>query len=68
MKYYLSMFVTLLFVLSGCALKEAPPMNYYSLHIGKMPVVQHSKYANKVLKVSYPKPLTEKLTDRIRFS
>jgi cholesterol transport system auxiliary component len=68
MKRYYGLAVTAALLLSGCALKEAPPMNYYSLTIGNIPVVQHSKYQNKVLKVSYPKPLTEKLTDRISFS
>jgi len=68
MKIYYSLLAVIALGLSGCALKETPPMNYYSLDIGKMPVVQHSKYATKVLKVSYPKPLTQKLTDRIRFS
>jgi len=54
--------------LGGCTLKEAPPLNYYSLNIGKVPFVVHSKYRSRVLKVAYPKPLTEKLTDRISFS
>jgi cholesterol transport system auxiliary component len=68
MKKYYGLAVAAVMFLSGCALKEAPPLNYYSLDIGKMPVVEHSKYRNKVLKVAYPKPLTEKLTDRISFS
>jgi cholesterol transport system auxiliary component len=67
MKNYGLAVAAALFV-SGCAMKEAPPMNYYSLKISDVPVVTHSKYRNKVLKVSYPKPLTEKLTDKISFS
>jgi cholesterol transport system auxiliary component len=68
MKRYYGLVVAAGLLLSGCALKEAPPMSYYSLNIGDVPVVEHSKYRDKVLKVAYPKPLTEKLTDKISFS
>ena len=55
-------------LISGCALKEAPPMNTYTLEVENVSVIQHSKYRNKVLKVAYPQTLKEKVTDRMRFS
>ncbi len=54
--------------LSGCALKEAPPMKQYTLNAGNVPTVQSSKYRTKVLKVSYPQTLKEKVTDKMCFS
>jgi cholesterol transport system auxiliary component len=55
-------------LLSGCAVKEAPPIKNYTLDAGSVPVVQISKYKNKVLKVSYPQTLKEKITDKMCFS
>jgi len=55
-------------LLSGCAMKEAPPMKNYTLDAGNVPVVKAGKYRTKVLKVSYPQTLKEKITDKMSFS
>ena len=66
-KRYFSM-VALLFLVSGCAMKEAPPVKTFTLDAGKVPAAAASRYANKVLKVSYPQTLKQAITDRIAFS
>jgi len=55
-------------LLSGCALKEAPPMKNYTLDAGTVSAVERGKYRDKVLKVSYPQVLKEKVTDKMSFS
>ncbi|MCB4752858.1 MAG: ABC-type transport auxiliary lipoprotein family protein [Sulfurovum sp.] len=68
MKSYYSLIVVVVLFISGCIVKEAIPMKYYTLKIGKMPIIHNSPFRDKVLKVSYPKTLTGKLTNKIAFS
>ena len=64
---YAGMIIVLL-LLSGCAMKEAAPIKIYTLNAGKVPVVSTNKYRTKVLKVSFPQTLKEKITEKMRFS
>jgi cholesterol transport system auxiliary component len=54
--------------ITGCAMKEAPPLQTYTIEIGKVAPVHAGRYRNKVLKVSFPQTLTEPLTDQMAFS
>jgi len=64
---YAGMIIVLL-LLSGCAMKEAAPIKIYTLNAGKAPVASTNKYRTKVLKVSFPQTLKEKITEKMRFS
>ncbi len=57
-----------LFLLSGCSFKEAPVMNVYSLVVPSVSPVSYGKYRNKILKVSYPVALGEKMNDNMYYS
>ncbi len=52
----------------GCALKEAAPIQTYTIDAGEVSKVNTQRYKEKVLKVSYPQTLKEKMTDRMCFS
>ena len=67
MKIFYIMLIVL-FGISGCAMKEAPPLQTYMLETYSIPSGTDSRYSNKVLKVSFPQPLTEPLTDQMAFS
>jgi cholesterol transport system auxiliary component len=54
--------------ITGCAMKEAPPLQTYTIEIGKVAPVHAGRYRKKVLKVSFPQTLTEALTDQMAFS
>ncbi|WP_294950868.1 ABC-type transport auxiliary lipoprotein family protein [Sulfurovum sp.] len=62
------MLVLSFFLLSGCSFKEAPVMKVYSLLIPHVSPVSGGEYRNKILKVSYPVGLGEKLTDGMLYS
>ena len=49
-------------------MKEAAPIKIYTLNAGKAPVASTNKYRTKVLKVSFPQTLKEKITEKMRFS
>jgi cholesterol transport system auxiliary component len=66
-KRYLGSLI-ILFIMNGCAMKEAPPLKRYTLESGEVPVLSASRYRSKVLKVSYPQTLKEKITERMSFS
>jgi len=66
MKYIIGMISILL--LAGCGFKEAPVMKEYSLVVPSVSPVLHAQYRNKILKVSYPVALSEKLTDDMYYS
>jgi len=55
-------------LLSGCSFKEAPVMKVYSLVVPSVSPVSHAAYRNKILKVSYPIALNEKLNDNMYYS
>jgi len=54
--------------LSGCSMKEAAPMNVYTLATPTVNPASYGQYRNKILKVSYPIALKEKLSDGISYS
>ncbi len=58
----------ILFFLSGCAFKELKPIDRYSIEPSNIVALNHSKYKNKILKVSYPISISIPLTDRIKYS
>jgi cholesterol transport system auxiliary component len=60
--------LAVLFSMTGCAMKEAPPLQTYTIEIGDVAPVHTGKYRNKVLKVSFPQTLIEPLTDQMAFS
>ncbi|HIP19237.1 MAG TPA: hypothetical protein EYG78_07870 [Sulfurovum sp.] len=64
------LFVVLLgvFLLSACSMKEAPVMKTYTLVVPTVTPLASSPYKNKVLKVSYPLILKEKLNDKMHYS
>ena len=57
-----------LFLLSGCSMKEAPVMKVYSFVTPSMAPVSHARFRDKILKVSYPIALSEKLNDKMHYS
>jgi len=57
-----------IFLLSGCSMKEAPVMKTYTLVVPNISPLSSSSYRNKVLKVSYPLTLKEKLNDKMYYS
>jgi cholesterol transport system auxiliary component len=58
----------LLLVITGCAMKEAPPLRTYTLNAGNVPVSDAKRYKAEVIKVSYPQTLKEAITERMAFS
>jgi len=64
-RYGLGLFLVLL--LTGCTPKSTP-LTYYTLEAGHVQPVTHSPYRNRVLKVSYPMAIKEKITDKMLFS
>jgi len=54
--------------LGGCSMKEAAPMKVYTLAVPSVPASSYGQYRNKILKVSYPITLKEKLTESISYS
>lgn len=55
-------------LLGGCSMKEAAPMKVYTLATPSMTPASYGQYRNKILKVSYPIALKEKLSDGISYS
>ena len=55
-------------LLNGCSFKEAPVMKAYTLETPRVSVVPSAQYRNKILKVSYPVALNEKLGDEMHYS
>ncbi len=55
-------------LLSGCSFKEAPVMKVYSLVVPSVSPASSARYRNKILKVSYPVALSEKLNDNMYYS
>jgi len=66
MKYYYSILMGFL-LFSGCSIKEAPVMKVYSLSVPSV-VSSSSSYRSKILKVSYPLALNEKLNSNMHYS
>ena len=58
----------LLFILSACSMKQVPAMTVYTISVPTIKPVINSKYRNKVMKVSYPIALNEKLNNKINYS
>jgi cholesterol transport system auxiliary component len=57
-----------LFVLSGCAMKEASPLKVYTLDAGTVAPVSYSSHRSQTIKVSYPQTLKDKLTNGMSYS
>ena len=57
-----------LFLLSGCALKDSPPMTEYTLTAAPLQAVLSGRYGAKTLKVTYPQSLKEKLSRDMLYS
>jgi len=57
-----------LFLFSGCAFKTSAPVTEYTLTANNIVPVTSSRYRNKTLKVDYPQPLKEKLSQSIQYS
>jgi len=55
-------------LLNGCSFKEAPVMKAYTLEMPRVSAVPSAQYRNKILKVSYPVALNEKLGDEMHYS
>ncbi|AKF25155.1 hypothetical protein YH65_06925 [Sulfurovum lithotrophicum] len=55
-------------LLNGCSFKEAPVMKVYTLVTPAVSAVPSAQYRNKILKVSYPVALNEKLADEMHYS
>ena len=55
-------------LLNGCSFKEAPVMKVYTLETPRVSSVPSAQYRNKILKVSYPVALNEKLGDEMHYS
>jgi len=66
MRYFIVVLGILL--LHGCSFKEVPVMKEYSLIVPSVSPLAHAQYRNKILKVSYPIALGEKLTDNMYYS
>ena len=62
------LFTVVVLLSAGCAFKQAAPMKTYTIDAGEVPKVTSAIYKDKVLKVSYPQTLKEKMTDRMSFS
>ncbi len=60
--------LSLLLMLAGCSLKEAPPLNIYTLMPPKAEAFAQSPYRNKVLKVSFPLSIREPLSYKMTYS
>ena len=58
--------VALLIVLVGCT--QAPTMKVYSLEVPQVHSIHNSVYKNKVVKVSFPYSLREKISEKMNFS
>ena len=56
------------FFLSGCAVKEAPPLMLYTFDTAKVALLTRSAYRHQVLEVSYPQTLREPIGDTMAFS
>ena len=54
-------------LLGGCTGK-GKPITYYTLEAGHVTPAAHSAYRGRVLKVSYPMAVKEKITDKMHFS
>ena len=64
-RYGIGLFLALF--LTGC-IPKSTPVTYYTLEAGQVQPVMHSPYRNRVLKVSYPMAIKEKITDKMLFS
>jgi len=64
LQYGVNGFIILL--IFGCT--KAPVLDVYSFDLTTVPVVSHSKYRNKSIKLTYPKSLKESVTQKMRFS
>ena len=56
----------LMFVVLGCT--KAPVLAVYSFELTPIPMVAHSKYRHKTIKVTYPKSLKESVSQKMHFS
>jgi cholesterol transport system auxiliary component len=68
MKYAQGGIIALIVMLGGCSMKEAPPLKRFTLDAGKISAAASCTYCDQVLKVSYPRTLKEKMTNRMQFS
>ena len=60
--------ILILQVLTGCSLKEAPPLSLYTLIPPKVEPFSHSPYRNKVAKVSFPLSAKQPLTYKMAYT
>jgi len=67
-KKKMAILLPVLLLLGGCSLKEAPPLNIYTLTTPKAVVVAKSPYHNRVLKVSFPLSIQEPLSYKMTYS
>jgi len=56
------------FLLGGCSMKEAPVMKVYTLAIPSVAPFTSAGYRGKILKVSYPIALNERLNNNMSYS
>ena len=68
MKTLLIMAMAIAALLLGGCTGKGKPVTYYTLEAGQVVPVTHSAYRDRVLKVSYPMAVKEKITDRMHFS
>jgi len=55
-------------ILTGCSIKEAPPLSLYTLTSPKVESFSYSPYRNKVAKVSFPLSAKEPLTYKMAYT
>jgi cholesterol transport system auxiliary component len=55
-------------LISGCAMKEAAPLERYTLQRVEVKQDHYSPYSKKVLKVAYPQTLKERMSTKMHFS
>ena len=54
--------------LGGCTFKELKPITRYSIEPTNIVTLSHSKYKDKILKVSYPISISIPLTNKIKYN
>jgi len=64
----LSYILLFAFILSACSMKKIPAMTVYTIVVPTIKPVTNSKYSKKIMKVSYPIALNEKLNNKINYS
>jgi len=60
------LFMALIF--NACSIKEVPAMKVYTLSVPAVKASLNGRYRQKIIKISYPTALNEKLSNKINYS